>query len=540
MAELAPLVTTPDAPVPPGGEAEWFRGAGGVRLRAALFVPPGRARGSIILSGGRTEPIEKYYEVIADFLERDFVVLVHDWRGQGLSARELGDRHKGHARGYKPYLDDFQALLKTFADRLPKPWVAVGHSMGGCLTLLAMAHGERRFAGAVLSAPMLGVRTGKVPVGQARFAARLHTLMGRANRYVQGKPGDPFADQFEGNILTHDRARFFRTVGLIAAEPQLALGAPTWGWLDFAFRATAYLARPERLREITAPVIIVQAEDDQLVDNAAQAAAARHLPQGKLVRVPGAYHEILMETDQMRNIFLRAFDALTGRAAPKPAQAPKPAAVAPATPPAAAPPAAKPAAPAPVAEAPKPAVVVSTPAPAPAPAKAAAKPAAKKPAAAKAAAPKAAAKPAVAKAPAAPKAAAKPVAKTAAAAPKAKAPAKAAAKAPTKAPAAAAKKAAPKAEPKAAAVKAAPKAAKPAAAKPAKAPVAKAPAAKATAAKAAPAKAAAAKATPAKATPAKAPATKAAASKAHAPKTSAPKAKTTAAKKPAAKKPAVV
>ena len=529
MAELAPLVTTPDAPAPPGGEAEWFRGAGGARLRAALFVPPGRARGSIILSGGRTEPIEKYYEVIADFLERDFVVLAHDWRGQGLSARELGDRHKGHARGYKPYLDDFQALLKTFADRLPKPWVAVGHSMGGCLALLAMAHGERRFVGAVLSAPMLGVKTGKVPVGRARFAARLHTLMGRANRYVQGKPGDPFADEFEGNILTHDRARFFRTVGLIAAEPQLALGAPTWGWLDFAFRATAYLAKPERLREITAPVIIVQAEDDQLVDNAAQAAAARHLPQGKLVRVPGAYHEILMETDQMRNIFLRAFDALTGRAAPKPAQAPKPAAaVAPATPPAAAPPVAKPAAPAPVAEAPKPAAVVSAPAPAPtpAPAKAAAKPAAKKPAAAKVA---------VAKAPAAPKAAAKPVAKTAAAAPKAKAPAKTAAKAP----AAAAKKAAPKAEPKAAVVKAAPKAAKPAAAKPAaakpvKAAVAKAPAAKATAAKATPAKAASAKAAPAKV-----PATKAAASKAHAPKTSAPKAKTTAAKKPATKKPAV-
>lgn len=530
MAELAPLVTTPDAPVPPGGEAEWFRGAGGARLRAALFIPPGRARGSIILSGGRTEPIEKYYEVIADFLERDFVVLAHDWRGQGLSARELGDRHKGHARGYKPYLDDFEALLKTFADRLPKPWVAVGHSMGGGLTLLAMAQGERRFAGAVLSAPMLGVRTGKVPVGQARFAARLHTLMGRANRYVQGKPGDPFADAFEGNILTHDRARFFRTVGLIAAEPQLALGAPTWGWLDFAFRATAYLAKPGRLREITAPVIIVQAEDDQLVDNAAQAAAARHLPQGKLVRVPGAYHEILMETDQMRNIFLRAFDALTGRAAPKPAQAPKPAAaVAPATPPAVAPPVAKPAAPAPVAEAPKPAAAVSAPAPVPtptpAPAKAAAKPAAKKSAAPKAA------QPAVAKSPAAPKAAAKPVAKTAAA------PAKAPVKAAAKAPAAAAKKAAPKAEPKAVAVKAAPKAAKPAAAK---ASAAKGPAAKTTAAKA----------TPAKAAPAKVPATKAAASKAHAPKTSAPKtsapkasapkAKATAVKKPAAKKPAVV
>jgi alpha-beta hydrolase superfamily lysophospholipase len=521
MAELAPLVTTPAAPVPPGGAAEWFKGAGGAQLRAALFAPQGRARGSIILSGGRTEPIEKYYEVIGDFLERGFVVLAHDWRGQGLSVRELADRHKGHARGYKPYLDDFQALLRTFDDRLPKPWVAVGHSMGGCLTLLAMAQGERRFAGAVLSAPMLGVNTGKVPARSARFAARMHTLLGRAGRYVQGQPGDPFADDFEANVLTHDRARFSRTCGLIAAEPQLALGAPTWGWLDFAFRATAYLAKPERLHAITVPVIIVQAEDDRLVDNAAQAAAARHLPQGKLIRAPGAYHEILMETDLMRNIFMRAFDALTGRVAPKPAEAPKPAAaVAPTAPPAAS------AAPAPaaVAAAPKPA-------PAAAPAKAAANTAAKTPAAKKPVAPKPAAKAA---------AASKPAAKTAAAA-KAKAPVKAVAKAPAKAgkitpakaAAPAAKKPAPKAAPKAAAVKAAPKAAKPAAkpvaakaAKPAKAAAAKPAAVKAPVAKAVPAKAASAKTAP----------VKVAASKAHAPKTSAPKA---VAKKPAAKKPVV-
>jgi len=517
MAELAPLVTTPEAPVPPGGEAEWFRGARGAQLRAALFKPAGRVRGSIILSGGRTEPIEKYYELIGDFLERGFVVLAHDWRGQGLSARDLPNRLKGHAKGYKDYLEDFQALLRSFADRLPKPWVAVGHSMGGCLTLLAMAHGERRFAGAVLSAPMLGVKTGKVPVKQARLAARLENLFGRSGRYVLGQLGSPFDDAFDGNVLTHDRARFARTCGLLAAEPKLALGGPTWGWLDFAFRATAYLARPERLREITVPVVIVSAEDDQLVDNAAQAAAARHLPQGKLISVPGAFHEILMETDPMRNIFLRAFDALTGRVAPKPAEAPKRAAeAAPAAPAAAAAPTAAPAptpAPAPVAPAPvaptavaptaaAPAAVVSAPAsaPTPAPVKAA------KPVTAKPAEKKPAAKAPVVKAAGPAKAAAKPAAKPAAA------PKPVAAKAATAAkPASSAKTPAPKV----AAAKAAPKpAAKAAAAKP--------PVATAAPAKTAPAKTASAKAAPAKAAPAKS-----AAAKAAAPKT---------AKKPAAKK----
>ena len=55
----APLISIPSAPVPAGGEATWFEGAGKARLRAALFPARGQVRGSIVLSGGRTEPIEK-------------------------------------------------------------------------------------------------------------------------------------------------------------------------------------------------------------------------------------------------------------------------------------------------------------------------------------------------------------------------------------------------------------------------------------------------------------------------------------------------
>ncbi|MFZ5683698.1 MAG: alpha/beta fold hydrolase, partial [Pseudomonadota bacterium] len=355
MTEAAPLLDIPEAPVPPGGEASWFIGADGAKLRAALFRPSGPARGSVVLSGGRTEPIEKYYEVVRDFLARGFVVLVHDWRGQGLSHRTLADRLKGHARGYQAFLDDFRRLLDAYEARLPKPWIAVGHSMGGCLTLLALAHGEKRFAGAVLSAPMLGIQFGRNPRAAVIARTRLNLMFGRAGRYTPGGPGEPLEETFEGNILTHDRRRFERYQAQVAANPDLALGGPTWGWLDFALRATAFLARPERLRGVTIPVEIVSAAEDRLVDNAAQAAAARNLPQGRLVTVPGAYHEILMETDDMRNIFLKVFDALTGKTAPKPSEGPKPAAPTPPKPVEAAKPP----------EAPKPA---PTPEPAPAPA----------------------------------------------------------------------------------------------------------------------------------------------------------------------------
>ena len=443
MLEAAFLVDTPDDPVPSGAEADWYVGAGGAKLRAALFTPAGRPRGTVVLSGGRTEPIEKYFETIGDFMDRGFVVLAHDWRGQGLSARDLPDRLKGHAKGYKAFLEDFRRLLNAYEPRMPRPWVAVGHSMGGCLTLLALAHGERRFASAVLSAPMLGLQFGKVSSVSALALMRLNLTLGRAGRYVLGQVGKPFDDAFDDNVLTHDARRFARYRAQVRANPDLAIGGPTWGWLDFAFRATAFLANAERLRAVTIPVEILSAAEDRLVDNTAQATAARNLPQGRLITVPGAYHEILMETDDMRNFFLRVFDALTGKTAPTPTGAPT------STPaPVVAPP--------PVAAAPKP-VPVAAPAPV-------AKPAVTKASAPRKAAPKPAApKAAVIKpAPAARKPVAKPPAPKTAAPAKAVVPAKAAARPAAKP---VAKKPAAKPAPKAAAKPAVVK--KPAAAKPA-------------------------------------------------------------------------
>src|SRR5690606_2077733 len=246
-------------PIPSGAAPEWVEGAGGARLRAALFRPEGPARGSVVLSGGRTEPIEKYFEVIGELTGRGFVVLAHDWRGQGLSHRALENRMAGHAVGYEPFLADYRALLDAFDSRMPKPWIAVGHSMGGCLTLLALAKGEaRRFSAAVLSAPMLGLQLA-VPVWVVALLARLAGMFGRSERFVFGGGERPEASAFEENILTHDAARFERNAALLETAPELGLGAPTWGWVDFALKARAWIANPRNLKGVDLPVTICQA-----------------------------------------------------------------------------------------------------------------------------------------------------------------------------------------------------------------------------------------------------------------------------------------
>ena len=312
MTLAAPLLDIPAAPVPANGAAEWFRGGDGARLRAALFRPPGAPRGSVVVSPGRTEPIEKYYEVIAELQQRGFVVLVHDWRGQGLSHRALPDRLKGHAVGFKAFVDDYRALLDHFQDRMPGPWVAVGHSMGGCLTTLALAHGQdSRFVAAFLSAPMLGLQTPGRPKGASRALAWIMARL-RGEGYILGQPGDPHGGPFEGNILTHDPARYARNMAQLAACPDLCLGAGTWAWLDFAFSASAWLKRAPGVAAISIPVLVLGAGEEALVDNADQRTVVGRIPRGEWREVPGAFHELFQETDAIRAQVWSAFDGLVG------------------------------------------------------------------------------------------------------------------------------------------------------------------------------------------------------------------------------------
>jgi len=312
LAETAPLYGTEDAPVPEGAAAEWFTGAGGARLRAALFPAKGAVRGSVILSGGRTEPIEKYFEVVGEFAARGFVVLAHDWRGQGLSQRLLSDRLRGHASGSADFVTDYAALIAAFESRLPRPWLAVGHSMGGCLTALILARGEHRFAGAVLSAPMLGLHTAPIPPPATRLLARAMTAFGGGGGSTPG--GAPAS--FQTNVLTHDPRRYARNVAQTAAYPDLALGAPTWGWLSFAFDAIAELQKGPGVTRVDVPVTVVAAGADRIIDNLGTRRVTGRFPKGRYVEAPGAYHEVLQETDEIRAVFWREFDAMAGAVAP--------------------------------------------------------------------------------------------------------------------------------------------------------------------------------------------------------------------------------
>lgn len=315
LSTHAPLMSMPAAPCPINGQGEWCRGVGGLRLRTAHWMPESSLRrGTIFLSTGRAEAIEKYYELIRDLIRSGFSVVAHDWRGQGLSARLVSDRLKGHARSQDEFLDDYTRILDHYEGTMPRPWIALGHSMGGCLNLLTAIRGEPRLDG--FMCPMLRIKTGNHAHWMVKMRAGMKVKNGLATEYVPEAFDDPFEHTFENDALTSDEVRYEHWREQLFACPHLALGSITWGWLDFALKAGEMALKAKALKKVKQPVLILQAAQDTIVSKAHAKEAAKRLLKGIYVEIQAAQHEIYIESDEKRVQVLEAISGFLNDHAP--------------------------------------------------------------------------------------------------------------------------------------------------------------------------------------------------------------------------------
>src|SRR5258708_18787434 len=183
------LHSIPVNPVPEGAVAGHIVTPDGLKLRYARWNPTGPRRGTICLFSGRTEMIEKYFEVIRELRERGLAVAVLDWRGQGGSDRLLEDPRKGHVRSFDDYQIDLEVFMREIVlPYCPAPIFGLAHSMGGAILLEAIHLGRRWFDRLVLCAPMIDL-VGNARRPAARAVAKIGTLLGFGKSYIlAGRP----------------------------------------------------------------------------------------------------------------------------------------------------------------------------------------------------------------------------------------------------------------------------------------------------------------------------------------------------------------
>lgn len=286
--------------------------ADAVKLSYVTFEHPQPSdKGWVIISPGRIESYLKYQELFLELAEQGYSVAAIDHRGQGFSERTSHHPQHGHIAHFDEFVRDFADFMLALKPQIAnQPCQLLAHSMGSAIGCLYMANYPHPFSSAVLSAPMMGVQTKPWPEAIARFFVRVghwvnEQFAGNKPRYFIGMR-DYAEVSFANNRLTHSPQRYQWFKTLYQQHPQIQLGGPTVQWLMQSFQAMAEL--PEASQRIRVPILILQASDDLIVSAQPQQVfvdMAAH-PLTRLQTIAGSYHEVLMETDSIRQPALKS------------------------------------------------------------------------------------------------------------------------------------------------------------------------------------------------------------------------------------------
>ena len=302
--------------MPSGGQFHYHERPDGTKLRYGIWQSKTVSkRGSMIILPGASEFIEKYYEIVNELLERDFSVIILDWRGQGLSSRPLKNRQKHHYESFDSLVFDLDSLVNLWHDgNAPKPLHILAHSMGGHVTLRYLHDFPEKVESAILTAPMVDVYYAGMPVWFVKALNGLMGLLGRSTAYapMQGDFDLEGGGNYKMEQLTSDPERFEDEFYQIDQNKDLIIGGKTFGWLRAAMASIDILNAEGYGEAIKTPVTVVQCSEDKLVRNDRQEIMAKRIPEVKFHIVEGSKHEILKERDVYRKQFWKIFDDAYG------------------------------------------------------------------------------------------------------------------------------------------------------------------------------------------------------------------------------------
>ena len=285
-----------------------FKGKDGVAIRYAALRQEKVDR-AILIVNGRVESYLKYQELAWDLWRQGYSLYLIDHRGQGMSGRMLSDNNKG----YVDHFDDYVVDMKQFHDQIimadkPAKLFLLAHSMGGAISARYLERWPDDIRAAVLSSPMLGINLGGLPKWLAKgLATTIGTVGGWFGEPPYGPGQGPYQDHgFADNELTHSQSRYQAFRQIYEQHPQIKLGGATAHWIYQGITgADAAIADAGAIKT---PLLLLQAGNDSVVDNAAQDAfcTKASCEGGKPLRIEGAWHELFIESDDKRQPALTA------------------------------------------------------------------------------------------------------------------------------------------------------------------------------------------------------------------------------------------
>ena len=264
------------------------------------------AVGTMIVSHGFTESVEKYREVIYYFLKEHYNVFLLSHRGHGKSIRETknSDFSLTHVKSFCDYVEDFRGFIEEIAVKeagTKTPFYIYAHSMGGAIAVKYLQMYPGRISKAVLTAPMLDIRL-EIPTLGAEAISYYMVKTGRGEEYITGqRPFSKTPSFEESSCSSRERYEYYFNKKL--ACPELQNNAGSYSWLFESLKVIRQIEKEKR--KIQIPVCIFTAEYDNLVSRRGQIDLAERIPDSCLVLVEDTKHEIYMAPSKIQKQYWR-------------------------------------------------------------------------------------------------------------------------------------------------------------------------------------------------------------------------------------------
>lgn len=258
--------------------SESFKTEDGLNLRL-YRASVKNAKGNIVFIHGFADHSARYDYLVEELCSASFNVFQLDLRGHGRS-----DGPRGGIRTFDDYLTDIRGAVKMWKleQRSEAPWTLAGHSMGGLIVCRYMEVYADDFSAAALSSPFLGLR---IPVPAWKEAAAIIA--------AKIMPSLSLPSGIDPVVLTHDAA----VVDAYRDDPLVFKTANARWFVEISKAQKEVFAQIDRVK---APMLVMQAADDMLVDPAASRRFYEKLkkPEKELKIYDHCYHELFQELNK--------------------------------------------------------------------------------------------------------------------------------------------------------------------------------------------------------------------------------------------------
>lgn len=296
--ELSTLFETKISPYFYKHKLHFFTSFDGVKIAYKIF-PASRAKGTVVISSGRTEGMIKYQELIYDLHQNGYNVYILDHRGQGYSQRLVDDKQMGYVDNFLDYVKDMRFFVAKILKK-NKKMILLGHSMGGAIASLYAEIYPKDFDMLILSSPMHQPK-----LISSKMTNLLCSVIGKkdasSDHYMlTQKSYDTDEHSFENNLLTHSQVRYSLMLKSYEQEPQTKVGGASVQWISQACKGATMSV--DLAEKIVIPTLLLQAQEDKIVVLESQERFCKKAaPHCQLIKVTGAYHELFIEKDTIRN-----------------------------------------------------------------------------------------------------------------------------------------------------------------------------------------------------------------------------------------------